>query len=437
MPAVYAIKANILHFPKTTTSPDKDYAYFENGVLVVENDKIKALGYEHDILPHFDGIKVIDESGKLLVPGFIDTHLHFPQTEMIASYGEQLLEWLENYTFPTERKFENPEYARFIADKFLNQLWSNGTTTALAYSTVHKCSAEALFEKAYSKNMLMITGKTCMDRHCPDWLQDTAESAEKDTLALIDKWHNHGRLKYAITPRFAPTSTAEQMQRLGHIVKDHSDIFIQTHLSENKDEIEWVKSLYPECIDYLHVYEQFGLVNERTVFGHCIHLEDHTWQRLGELQSIIAFCPRSNLFLGSGLFELEKAEAYNVPVTLASDVGAGDSFSMLRTQGEAYKVCQLQHIKLHPFKGLYMMTQGSADSLSLDHSIGNLNVGTHADFTVLDPHFNELSSLRMNSRENTPDDTLFALSMLSDERAIASTYIAGLPVYQRSQDGEK
>ncbi|MCY7293890.1 guanine deaminase [Alteromonas sp. a30] len=435
MANLFAIKANILHFPNATTNPETEYQYFENGVMVVESDKIKALGHEQDILPHFHGIEVIDASGKLLVPGFIDTHLHFPQTEMIASYGEQLLEWLENYTFPTERKFENVEYSRFIASKFMNQLWSNGTTTALAYSTVHACSAEALFEKADTHNMLMITGKTCMDRHCPDWLQDTAETAENETRALIDKWHNKGRLKYAITPRFAPTSTTEQLQRLGRIVQDHSDVFIQTHLSENKDEIEWVKSLYPECIDYLHVYEQFGLVNERTVFGHCIHLEDHTWERLGELQSIIAFCPRSNLFLGSGLFEIAKAEQYKVPVTLASDVGAGDSFSMLRTQGEAYKVCQLQHIKLHPFKGLYMMTQGSAHALSLDDSIGNLNVGSHADFTLLDPKFNELSDLRMSSRTNTPDDTLFALSMLSDERTIAGTWIAGKPVYQGTNSG--
>lgn len=431
MAELKAIRASILHFPNSTTSPEQDFEYFADGILVIEGERIKAIGSHSDITMEFPSLSVQDHSGKLLIPGLIDTHLHFPQTEMIASYGEQLLEWLQNYTFPTERKFADPEYAEFIAGKFLNQLWSNGTTTALAYATVHQCSAESLFSAAYDKNMQLITGKVCMDRNSPEWLSDTAESAQKESAQLIEKWHNKGRLKYAITPRFAPTSTPAQLTALGELVKSYDDVYVQTHLSENKDEIEWVKALYPDSRDYLHVYEQYGLVNERTVFGHCIHLEEHTWEQLGAHQSIIAFCPRSNLFLGSGLFDIEQAERYKVPITLASDVGAGDSFNMLRTQGEAYKVCQLQSITLHPYKGLYMMTQGSASALGLP-DIGNLNPGTMADFVLLNPSFNELSELRMQSRVNTPQDTLFALSMLGDERSIQSTWIAGKPVYQQS-----
>ncbi len=436
MTAAFAIRASILHFPETTHSPETDFNYWTDGLIVIEQERIKDIGEATSLLSKYPGISTQDQRGKLLIPGLIDTHLHFPQTEMIASYGEQLLEWLQNYTFPTERKFENPEYSKLLANKFLKQLWSNGTTTALAYSTVHQCSADALFEAAYEKNMLLITGKTCMDRNSPEWLQDTPEQAEQESEELINKWHNKGRLKYAITPRFAPTSSPEQMTRLGQLAKTYSDVYIQTHLSENIDEIEWVKSLFPDAKDYLDVYDQYGLVNNRTIFGHCIHLEERTWQRLGETQAIIAFCPRSNMFLGSGLFDINKAEQYKVPITLASDVGAGDSFNMLRTQGEAYKVCQLQNTKLHPFKGLYMMTQGSAKALSLDDSIGNLNIGTYADFTLLDPHFNELTHLRMNSRENTPQDTIFALSMLGDERSIQSTWIAGKAVYQRPSHWE-
>lgn len=457
-----AIRCAILHFPAATQAPESDFSYFDDGLLVVENDTIQAVGDANTLLPEWQNQlgehNIEHHPGKLLIPGMIDSHLHFPQTEMIASYGEQLLEWLENYTFPTERKFEDPEYAKRIADAFLGQLWRNGTTTALAYSTVHACAADALFSAADAKNMLMITGKTCMDRNCPDYLQDNAESAFAQSKALIEKWHNKGRLKYAITPRFAPTSTPEQLKALGELVAEYDDVFVQTHLSENHDEIAWVKSLYPDAKDYLDVYEHYGLVNNRTVFGHCIHLDDDSWQRLAKHQAIIAFCPRSNTFLGSGLFDLNTAEQRGVPVALASDVGGGDSFNMLRTQGEAYKVCQLQGFSLHPLRGLYMMTQGSACALGLENSAGNLNPGTHADFVVLDPEFNDLTTLRRQSRERTSqehasqehsskkqsdeastksiqnraEDIIFTLSMLGDERAVVETSIAGQPVYQRS-----
>lgn len=459
-PYTRAIRCAILHFPVATTSPEHDFCYYHDGLLIIEDERITHLGDAADLLAQWQtehpDLSVEHHPGKLLIPGLIDSHVHFPQTEMIASYGEQLLEWLENYTFPTERKFADPDYAKHIAEAFLQQLWRNGTTTALAYSTVHTCAAEALFRAADKRNMLLITGKTCMDRHCPDYLQDSPESAFEESQALIAKWHNKGRLKYAITPRFAPTSTPAQLQALGDLVAQHDDVFVQTHLSENQAEIAWVQSLYPDAKDYLNVYEHYGLVTNRTVFGHGIHLNEDCWQRLAEHQAIIAFCPRSNTFLGSGLFDLKTAERFGVAVALASDVGGGDSFNMLRTQGEAYKVCQLQGFALHPLRGLYMMTQGAACALGLANSAGNLNPGSHADFVLLDPEFNELTALRMQSRQQAnrthrtnltnrtqqtdpsqhshhlAEDIIFALSMLGDERAIVETSISGQPVYQRS-----
>jgi len=424
-----AYRASILHFPKQSHCPKQDYQYFEDGLLVTRNGIIEFVGdYKNHINQYPDAI-THDYSGKLLLPGFIDSHLHFPQTEMLASFGEQLLDWLTDYTFPVERKFAEPEYASHIAKIFVRQLHRHGTTTGMVYSSVHKQAADALFQEAASHNMLLIAGKVCMDRHCPDWLQDTPQSAQKDSATLIDKWHNNGRLKYAITPRFAPTSSAEQLHLLGELAQQYPDVFIQTHLSENHNEIAWVKELFPERKNYLDVYDHYGLLRKGAVFGHGIHLQQAEWQRLQETQASIAFCPTSNLFLGSGLFDLAKAEEQNVPVMLATDVGGGTSFSMLKTMGEAYKICQLKGNQMDPMHGLYLMTQGAALGLGLENSIGNLNPGTDADFVILDPEFDELSALRLKE-QRSPEDIIFALSMLADDRAITATYIAGAAVYQ-------
>ena len=422
------ITGHIVHFPNTSANPQKDVEEYKQGALAVEGEKIVTVDKAEYLKQRYPDADIVDYGNKLIVPGFIDTHLHFPQTEMIASFGEQLIDWLNKYTFPTERQFEDPLYSRKIAEFFLQQLWMNGTTTAAVWATVHKNSAEQLFSAAEEHNMQIITGKVCMDRHCPDYLQDTPETAQQDSADLIAQWHNKGRLKYAITPRFAPTSTEKQMAMLGELMSSYDDVYLQTHLSENQQEIAWVKELYPDCKNYLDVYDKYQMVTERSLFGHCIHMEDEEWQVLSEKGGIVAFCPRSNLFLGSGLYNLDKANAFNIKTTLATDVGGGDSFSMLRTLGEAYKVFQLQNITMDPLAGLYMMTRGAADALNLP-DIGDFNPGTFADFTVLDPHFNALSSLRLKDADNA-EDILFALSMLADERTTAATWIAGKPVWE-------
>jgi guanine deaminase len=427
--SIKGFRAQILHFPVASGSPKLDYVFFIDGLLVTRNDKIEFIGDYKTNINQYDNLDVHDYSGKLLLPGFIDSHMHFPQTEMLASFGEQLLDWLTDYTFPVENKFADTAYASAIADVFLHQLYRHGTTSAMVYSSVHKGATDALFQAAQQHDMLLIAGKVCMDRNCPPFLQDTAQSAQQDSADLINSWHGKGRSHYVITPRFAPTSTEAQLAALGELAQQYPSVFIQTHLSENHNEIAWVKSLYPERKHYLDVYDHYGLVRKGAIFGHGIHLEPDEWQCLAEKGASIAFCPTSNLFLGSGLFDLATAEQHNIPVMLATDVGGGTSFSMLRTLGEAYKVCQLRGNQLDPMHGLYLMTQGAALGLGLEQHIGNLNPGTDADFVILDPLFDELSALRFK-HHHTPQDLIFALSMLGDDRATVATYIAGKPVYQ-------
>ncbi|KXI29008.1 guanine deaminase [Paraglaciecola hydrolytica] len=425
-------RAKILHFAKATTSPKDDYCYFEDGLLVTRDGKVIFTGDYKNNINQYDKLDIQDYSGKLLLPGFIDSHMHFPQTEMLASFGEQLLDWLTDYTFPTENKFADYTYARAMADVFLRQLYRHGTTSAMVYSSVHKCAADALFEAAQKHNMLLMAGKVCMDRNCPDWLQDSPQTAQRDSAELIKTWHGKDRLHYVITPRFAPTSSEAQLAVLGELAQQYPSVFIQSHLSENHNEIAWVKSLYPKHKHYLDVYDHFGLVRQGAVFGHAIHLEKDEWQCLAERGASIAFCPTSNLFLGSGLFNLAQAEQHNIPVMLATDVGGGTSFSMLKTLGEAYKVCQLRGNQLDPMHGLYLMTQGAAVGLGLEQQIGNLNPGSDADFVILDPLFDELTELRFK-HHNSPQDLIFALSILGDDRATVATYIAGKPVYQAAR----
>ena len=417
-------RASILHFSQATQHFSDDACYFADGALVVENARIVAVGHYADLAILHSDAKQVDYRNKLIIPGLIDSHLHYPQTEMIAKYGEQLLTWLENFTFPTENKFACYAYCQTIAKHFVKQLINNGTTTAFAFSTVHKHATEALFTEASKFNMAIVTGKVCMDRHCPSFLQDTPESAQRDSQELIENWHGKGRNLYAITPRFAPTSSPKQLAMLGELSQQYPDVFIQTHLSENQSEIEWVKSLFPEQKSYLDVYDHFNMVRPRALFGHCVHMQQEDWQRLAEAKASAVFCPSSNLFLGSGLFDLEQAKQNKVDVVLATDVGAGTGFNMLNTFGEAYKIGQLQGKPLSALEGLYMMTQGPAHSYGLSHEIGNLNPNSYADFVVLNPHFNALSELRIDDNSNA-EDLLFALSFIGDDRAVESTYIAG------------
>jgi guanine deaminase len=427
------IRANIAHFPTATQAYEADLTVIKDGALVLSGDKILALGSYVDMRDAYRQATTIDYSGKWLFPGFIDSHLHFPQTEIIAKYGEKLLTWLENYTFPTERKFAERSHSDKLAEHFLKQCLKNGTTTGLVFSSVHKEATESLFQAASNINMMTIAGKVCMDNNCPIWLQDTPDSAQKDSAKLIEKWHGKGRNYYALTPRFAPTSSRAQMAAIGELAQQFPDLFIQTHLSENTDEIAWVKSIYPEFDDYLAVYEHYHMVRPRAVYGHCIHLSDNEWQRMAASGAVAAFCPSSNLFLGSGLFDLAKAHQHRAAVTLASDVGGGTSFNMLRNLGEAYKVCQLNNYSLSPYEGLYMLTQGAASAFGLDDKIGNLNPGSDADFVVLNPYFDDLTQVRIDA-EASCDDVVFALSILADDRATQATWIAGKAQYDTTQE---
>jgi guanine deaminase len=412
--------------------------YIADGLLVLEDGKVKAFGAYADLQPQYADIAITAYPGKLIVPGFIDTHIHFPQTEMIAAYGEQLLEWLNQYTFPTERKFKDKTYAQQVASIFLEELLRNGTTTALVFAAVYPESVDAFFEEAEQRNLRMIAGKVMMDRHAPDFITDTAETSYQESKQLIQKWHHKGRLAYAVTPRFAITSTNEQLELAGKLLEEFPDVYMHTHMAENVNEVAWVKELFPTCKDYLDVYDQAGLVGDRSVFAHGIHLSDDELRRLSAAKSAIAFCPTSNLFLGSGLFRIEAAKSVEHPVKvgLGTDIGAGTSFSLLQTTNEAYKVAQLRHQKLSPFQALFLATLGGARALALEDKIGNFEVGKEADFIVLDSRSTPLMAFRnadvVPATINELAERLFTLVIMGDDRTIHATYIMGELAYQKS-----
>jgi len=427
-----AYRAAILHniADPAVVGVEQSYEYFEDGLLVIDNGQVANVGHAADLLPTLKGVEITEYRDALITPGFIDTHIHYPQTGMIASYGEQLLDWLNTYTFPTEQQFADKAHAADVAGIFLKELLRNGTTTALVFGTVHKQSVDAFFEAAEALNLRMIAGKVLMDRNAPDYLTDTPESGYADSKELIERWHGKGRLHYAVTPRFAPTSTPEQLTLAGKLLGEYPDLYMHTHLSENRKEIEWVKALFPERKGYLDVYDHYKLIGARSVFAHGVHLCDDECKRLAETGSAVAFCPTSNLFLGSGLFDLNKLEQHGVRVGLGTDVGAGTSFSQLQSLNEAYKVMQLQGKKLDPFKSLYLATLGGANALYLDDKLGNFESGKDADFVVLDYNATPLISYRMQQAK-TLDERLFALTMLGDDRAIKETFAAGQSVHRR------
>jgi guanine deaminase len=429
-----AYRASVLHFTGDPSAPGQSYEYYEDGVLLVGADgKVKAVGPANTVLSANQNAQVVDYRGRLIVPGFIDSHVHYPQTEMIGSFGEQLLEWLNTYTFPTEKQFGDKNYARGVAKTFVNELIRNGTTTALVMATVHPESVDALFEEAATHNMRIIAGKVMMDRNAPDYLLDTPQSSYADSKALIQRWHKRGRALYAVTPRFAPTSTPEQLTMAGKLLQEYPDVYMHTHLSENKGEIAWVQELFPASHGYLDVYNSFGLSRKRSVYAHGVHLSDDEFTSLASTGSAIAFCPTSNLFLGSGLFDLQAAEKHGVKVGLGTDVGAGTSFSALRTMGEAYKVIQLHKAftdnpaekkPLTALKSFYLATLGAARALDLDDRIGSFKAGNEADFVVLNPNATELLKFR-SARVTSLEEKLFVLQTLGDDRTVERTYIMG------------
>lgn len=427
MATLSAFRGTLLHFlgdPGEGHSTS-DVQYYEDGLLLVEDGKVTTAGPAQDLLPTLPATaERIDYTGRLLLPGFVDTHIHYVQTDVIAAYAVQLLDWLEDHAYPAERSFSDPAHAREAAGFFLDELLRNGTTTALVFGSVHRDSADALFEQARARNLRMIAGKALMDRHCPDDLRDTAEGGYRDSSALIEKWHGLDRLHYAITPRFAATSSEAQLQLAGKLAREHPDAFIQSHVAESLKEVEWVRELFPDARSYLDVYDRYGLLRERAVYAHCIHLDEADRRRMAATGAVAAACPTSNLFLGSGLFDFGAAIETGMRVSLGTDVGGGTSFSMLRTMSEAYKVAQMRGYRLTPWRAFYLATLGGAQALKLDDRIGNFEPGKEADFLVLRMDSTPLIARRLQAAR-TPAEKIFALMMLGDDREIGATYIMG------------
>jgi guanine deaminase len=424
------IRGRVLTFVSEPQGIDDtaSYRYFEDGAVFLRGGKVVETGDYAEIrkLAGAD-VEVADHRPNLVLPGLIDTHLHFPQTQAIASYGAQLLEWLNTYIFVEEQKFARAAHAAAVAERFMDELLSNGTTTAAAYCSVHPESVDAYFSAAEARGMRMIGGKVMMDRNAPDALRDTAQQGYDETKALIAKWHGRGRALYAISPRFAITSTPEQMEMSQALVAEHADCYVQTHLSENRDEVAFATSLYPEARDYTDIYARYGLLNERMLLGHCIYLSDREISALAETGAVGVFCPTSNLFLGSGLFDRGRFDRLGARWSVATDVGGGTSFSMLETMDEAYKVLHLQGQRLTPFASFYRMTLGNARALGLEKHIGSLHAGADADIVVLDSCGKSAMEYRMQTATSLAEE-LFILQTMGDDRCVAEVYVAGRPM---------
>ncbi|MBV6304313.1 guanine deaminase [Candidimonas humi] len=413
---------------------DDAVVYLDDGLMIVDQGRILRIGDYATLAPTLDaGVSLVDWRGRLIVPGFIDTHIHYPQTDMIASPAPGLLPWLETYTFPTEARFEDPAYAAEVARFFLDELQRCGTTTALVYCTVHPGSAEAFFAESHARNLRMVAGKVMMDRNCPEFLRDTAESGARDSEELLRRWHGTGRQMYALTPRFAPTSSAAQLGACGELAQAYQDVFIQSHVAENQDEVRWAHELFPGRRSYLDIYDHYGLLRPRSVYGHCIWLDEADRLRMRDAGALAAHCPTSNQFLGSGLFDYAAARTAGMPTALATDVGGGSSFSMLQTMNEAHKVARLSGHHLSALEMFYLATAGAAQALGLQDSIGTLAEGAEADFIVLDPRATELLA-RRTARADTLEELLFAFAMLGDDRAVAATYSAGRMLHRRADN---
>ena len=403
------------------------YAYETDGAVLVRDGKIVATGTYATVKARAgEDVETVDHRPHLILPGFIDAHLHYPQMQVIASYGAELLDWLNTYTFPEESKFVDAQHGRRIARLFLDEVLRHGTTTVAAYCSVHRSSAEAFFEESHARNMLNIAGKVMMDRNAPAGVLDTPQSGYDDSKSLIAEWHGRGRQLYAITPRFAITSSPEQLEMAGMLAREHPDCHIQTHLSENHAEIRWTEELYPQAEDYTDVYARFGLLGPKTLLGHCIHLSEREADAMSETGSVAVFCPTSNLFLGSGLFAYQRYRKREKPLRIATatDVGGGTNYSMLRTMDEAYKVIALQGEKLNPLQSFWQLTRGNAEALSIADRAGTLEPGTDADIVVLDAGATPGTKLRMETIRSLSEE-LFLLQTLGDDRAVKAVYVAG------------
>ncbi|HEY4074196.1 MAG TPA: guanine deaminase [Herbaspirillum sp.] len=430
--SVQAYRAGLLHFRNDPAFDEFATQWHADGLLIAGNGKVIAAG-DYSMLAASlpDGTEVQDFRGKLIVPGFIDTHVHYPQTDIIGSPAPGLLPWLNTYTFPAERRFDDSEHATEVADFFLSELLRNGTTTAAVYCTVHPQSVDAFFNRSHARNLRMVAGKCLMDRNAPDFLRDTAESGARETEELIHRWHKIGRQHYAITVRFAPTSTEAQLKLAGELATQYPDTYIQTHVAESTDEVKWVQQLFPDSRSYLDVYDRYGLMRARSLFAHCIWLDDADRARMAATNSVATVCPTSNLFLGSGLFDFAAADKLHMPMSLATDVGGGTSFSMLQTMNELYKVGRMAGTHLSAQRMFYMATLGGARALQLEGTLGNFTAGCEADFVILDPKATPLLA-RRSATIDSLEEQLFALAILADDRAVAATYSAGVCVSTRN-----
>jgi guanine deaminase len=423
------LRGRLLSFRREPEGLDDDgaYLYIEDGGLLLQDGLITMAGEFADLSDNAPpDVEVIDHRPHLIMPGFIDTHIHFPQMQVVGSYAGSLLEWLNTYTFVEEQRFAEPEHSARIAIKFFDELIRHGTTTAVAYCSVHKVSADMYFAESLRRNMLMLGGKVMMDRNAPEGLRDTPQTGYDDTKQVIADWHGKGRNHVVISPRFAITSTPEQMEMAAALAMEYPDLHVQTHLSENLAEVDYACALYPEAKDYTDIYARYGLLGPKSLFGHCIHLSDREADAMSESRSVAVFCPTSNLFLGSGLFGLKRLSQRQraVRVAVATDIGGGTSYSMLRTLDEGYKVLQLQGERMTPFESFYRMTLGNALALGLAEKIGTLEAGSDADLVVLDSSATPAMALKMEAVKTLAEE-LFLMQTMGDDRTIAETYVAG------------
>jgi guanine deaminase len=424
-----AIRGRLLTFLRAPAGAGdaQSYRYIEDGIILIKGSRIEAFGPATEMTVRLPAGMPVERFGDcLIMAGFIDPHIHYPQTQVIASYGAQLLEWLEKYTFVEEQRFADPAHAARNAEFFLDELARNGTTTALAYCSAHPTSADALFAAAHKRNAGMIAGNAIMNRNGPPGLLAPAATAIADSRDLIKRWHGTGRQRYAVTPRFAITSTEEQLAEAGALLKEFPTVLMQTHLDENHNEIETTRQLFPNDESYAAVYHRFGLLGPRSLLGHCIHLEKSEIELLRDTRSVAVFCPTSNLFIGSGLFDHDGLAAAGVRIALATDVGGGTSYSMLRTAAEAYKVMQLRGQNLPALAAFDLMTRANSAALGLEKEIGTIMPGAFADLVVLDARATPAMAHRMEVAR-TLEDELFVLMTLGDDRSVRQTYIAGEP----------
>ncbi len=409
--------------------------YEADGVVVIGDGRIVDAGPARHVLARLPAGVPVERLPRatLLVPGFVDCHVHYAQLAVIASHGAELLDWLERYTFPSERAFDDARHARAIARRFFDLTLAAGTTTVAAFCTVHPGSVDAFFAEAQRRGVRAIAGKVLMDRHAPRALRDTARRGYDESKALIGRWHGRGRLGYAITPRFAPTSTPAQLEAAGALWREHPDCWVQSHLSESRREIAWVRELFPGARDYVDVYARHGLLGRRAIYGHGIHLAERELAALAASGTGLAHCPTSNLFLGSGLFDWARVKQRRRPVRtgIATDVGGGTSLSMLATLAEAYKVARLAGVSLAPGELFHLATRGGAEALDLHHRIGGIAPGLEADLVLLDLESRPMLAQRMRYAADL-DEALFALFVLGDDRVVRTTWVAGRVAHERA-----